>query len=178
MYWYEMEGALDGFENDPDYLEKVTEYDEKTIGNFNNKKPVKTRNCAWIRNRSYKKKIVRRFLSMNPAMDYSTMKGICHIHNGIYLNYACYNHDDSSFYDPHVNYCLNPYSRIYLTHRGNLRMMHGDLFRIRTSFALGYTKKVAIKCMNRRLRKTEFTEGIPSYSFCKKYYCPMIDEIW
>ena len=122
--------------------------------------------------------MVRRFLSMNPAMDYSAMKGLYHFNKGIYLNSACYDLDNASFYDPHVNYCLNPYTRVYLTYRGDLRIMHGDIFRIGTSFALGYTKKKAIKCMNRKLRKAEFFDGIPSYSFCKKYYCPMIDEIW
>lgn len=178
MNWFEMPGALEGVENNPEFLMKADEQDEKTTINLKKTYEFKHRTCAWVRKRYYKKKIIRRFLSMNPAMDFSKKNGVIHEIHGIYLNFACYDERNGEFNDPHVNYCINPYTRVYLSNRGNLRIMHGDLFRIRTSFAIGNTKKDAIKCMNRRLRRADFSEYIPSYRFCKRYYCPRNDEIW
>ena len=41
MNWYEMTGALDGFENNPDYLEKANEYDVKVTTDIRNRKKGK-----------------------------------------------------------------------------------------------------------------------------------------
>ena len=45
MNWYEMTGALDGYESNPDYLEKANEYDVKETIDLRNKKQEKTVLC-------------------------------------------------------------------------------------------------------------------------------------
>lgn len=179
LNWYDMPGALDGFENDPAYLDKAV-IDDKAEQNpaitISHGKIRST--CAWIEKRNYKKKMVRRFLSINPDMDYSKLGGT-RCSPAIYLCFPDYN--DGDFYDPKMIYNFNPHSRIFLSPRGDLRKYHGavSVSPCRGSYALGHKDKAVSKITNRCLRHLATDEEVPrSYSYCKKLYGPMIDDLW
>ena len=177
--WYDMPGALDDFESHPAYLEKlvVDADDEVTRENVLTHTNAKSRNvCSWIKKRKHKKKMVRRFLSINPDMDYAQLHGM-RCEPAIYLCIPSYNEGD--YYDPKITYSFNPYTRVFLSLRGDLRKYHGAAFPIRSSYALGPKDKDAAKITNRRIRHRALDdETVGSYSYCKKLYGPLIDEIW
>lgn len=177
--WYNMPGALDDFERHPAYLEKLAvDADARTVkeGKSVNVKATDRRVCALVKKREYKKKLVRRFLTINPDMDYSKLHGM-RCSPAIYLCFPSYN--DGDFYDPKMTYSFNPYTKVYLSLRGDIRKYHGAAFPIRSSYALGPKDRDAAKITNRRIRRHAFDEETPrSYSYCKKLYGPLIDEIW
>ena len=176
--WYDMPGALDDFESHPAYLEKLTvdAYAETAKkGKSVNVKSTDRRVCSWVKKREYKKKLVRRFLTINPDMDYSKLYGM-RCSPAIYLCFPSYNEGD--YYDPKMTYSFNPYTRVFLSLRGDLRKYHGAAFPIRSSYALGPKDRDAAKITNRRIRRHALDEETPrSYSYCKKLYGPLIDEI-
>jgi len=70
-------------------------------------------------------------------------------------------------------------TRVFLSLRGDLRKFHGAAFPIRSSYALGPKDKDAAKITNRRIRRHALDEDMcRSYSYYKKLYGPLIDEIW
>lgn len=177
--WYDMPGALDDFESHPAYPQKLTidaavevTTDEIPAGEKTKARSV----CSWVKKREYKKKLVHRFLSINPDMDYSKWHGT-RCSPAIYLCFpTC---DDGDFYDPKMTYSFNPYTRVFLSLRGDLRKYHGAVFPIRGSYALGPKDKDAAKITNRRIRRHALDEDMSrSYSYYKKLYSPLIDEIW
>lgn len=77
--WYEMPGALDNFEHDPAYLEKLaSEVDAEPVRNASpaGRRAARRADCSWVKKRRYKKKMVRRFLTINPDMQYSKIDGM------------------------------------------------------------------------------------------------------
>lgn len=177
--WYDMPGALDDFESNPAYFEKmeVDAYTEPVRKPSSIGKQADARNtCSWIRKHKYKKKMVRRFLSINPDMEISKLNGM-RCDPGIYLNTPYY--EDGYYYDPRITYSFNPYTRIFLSRRGDLRKYHGAVSYIQGSFALGSKEKDAVKLTNRRIRHHALDEeAINRYSSCKKLYAPMTDNLW
>ena len=177
--WYDMPGALDDFESHPAYLEKlaidaVAEVTTDVIPAGEKKKARSV--CSWVKKRKYKKKLIRRFLTINPDMDYTKLRGM-RCSPAIYLCFPDYNNGD--FYDPKMTYSFNPYTRVFLSLRGDLRKYHGAAFPSRSSYALGPKDKDAAKITNRRIRRHSLDEDMSSsYSYCKKHYGPLIDEIW
>lgn len=177
--WYEMPGALDNFERNPAYHEKLAI--DAIIEPVRNVMPANRQafrrvDCSWVKKREYKKKLVCRFLSINPDMDYSKRYGT-RCSPAIYLCFPTYN--DGDFYDPKMTYSFNPYTRVFLSLRGDLRKYHGAAFPIRGSYALGPKDKDAAKITNRRIRRHALDEDMSrSYSYYKKLYSPLIDEIW
>ena len=137
--WYEMPGALDNLENNPAYLEKIAidaEPEQNAAVTITHRQLRST--CSWIEKRNYKKKMVRRFLSINPDMDYSKLDGTT-CGAAIYLCFPDYN--DGDFYDPKMVYSFNPYSRVFLSPRGDLRKYHGAASFCRGSYTLGCKDK-------------------------------------
>lgn len=177
--WYDMPGALDDFESHPAYLEKlaVDANAEVTTDVIPaSEKTTDHSDCSWVKKREHKKKMVRRFLTINPDMDYSKLCGM-RCSPAIYLCFPSYN--DGDYYDPKMTYSFNPYTRVFLSLRGDLRKYHGAAFPIRGSYALGSKDKDAAKITNRRIRRHALDEDMSSsYSYCKKLYGPLIDEIW
>ena len=113
--WYEMPGALDNFERNPAYHEKLAiDADIEPVRNMMpaNKQAFRQIDCSWVKKREYKKKLVRRFLSINPDMDYSKRHGT-RCSPAIYLCFPTYN--DGDFYDPKMTYSFNPYTRVFLS---------------------------------------------------------------
>lgn len=143
LNWYDMPGELDDFENNPAYLDKA-EIDDKAEQNttitISHGKIRST--CAWIKKRNYKKKIVRRFLSINPDMDYS-MLGDTRCSPAIYLCFPDYN--NGNFYDPKMTYSFNPHNRIFLSPRGDLSKYHGTVSPYCGSYALEHKDRMFLK---------------------------------
>lgn len=109
--WYEIPGALEDFENNPAYHEKLAiDADIELVKNVKpaNKQTFCRTDCSWVKKRIYKKKLVRRFLTINPDMDYSKLHGM-RCSPAIYLCFPDYNNGD--FYDPKMTYSFNPYTQ-------------------------------------------------------------------
>ena len=175
--WFEIPGALDDFASNPSYVEKIAVDNEMRCEPRDSKKRNTIRkSCAWIEKRNHKKRIVRRFLSMNPSMDYSTLKDVS-CQPAIYINFPEFS--EGKFYNPRMEYCFNPYNKIYLSRRGDLRKYHGAISYYHGGYALGHKSKDDSKITNRRIRHVDNIEDIPSqHSCCKKLYGPMIEDLW
>ena len=91
---------------------------------------------SWARKRAYKKKLVRQFLSINPAMDFSKFGGTGR-GSAIYCWFAGY--ENGEFYDPRMEYCFNPYYSVYLSRRGDLRKFAGQNSYCRGGYTLFHT---------------------------------------
>ena len=177
MKWYDMPGALTGLECEPAYLEKLAiDADAEPGRQTAPGRKAPRRACSWVRKRRFKKKMVRRFLSINPDLDYSGLCGT-DCRPGIWLRIPSY--EDDGFYDPRMIYLFNTYTKVFLSPRGDLRKYHGDVFPDGSSYALGRKDKDAAKITNRRIRRhANDAEPVGSYSFCRKLYGPLIDEVW
>lgn len=176
MKWYEMSGALDNFECNPAYLEKVAldTDDNPTIKVVSfNRTEADQPSSSWIKKRKYKKKLVRRFLSVNPDMDYSQSHGT-RCNPALYCYYLSCNDGDA--YDPKMSYNLNPYTRVFLSVRGDLRKYHGSVYPMRSCYALERKDKSTARMTNRRIRYhalDEETISGCSYSYYKKLFGPL-----
>lgn len=174
--WYDMPGAMIDLESHPAFLEKVAIDDVEQEFPRAMRKTRSKRMNAWVSKRNHKKKLIRRFLSVNPDMDYSKLCGTS-CSPAIYLCIPSYN--DGDFYDPKMTYNFNPYEKIFLSPRGDLRKYHGAVYPIRGSYALGHKDKDASKITNRRVRKLAHDdEMVYRHSYCKKAYGPLVDRIW
>ncbi len=139
-------------------------------------KPGSGRPCSWVRKRAHKKKMVRRFLSMNPAYDYSRSSGM-RPEPAIWLN-SFFVHNNT-YYDPMLTYCINPYYHIYLSPRGNLRIYHGAIDFDHGRFAMGHKNLNAKKKTNNILRRIKSDEEmIHSASVYRKLGRIPGDFIW
>lgn len=174
-----MLGALDDFESHPAYLEKLAvdaDIEVTTDAIPSSEKKTDRSDCSWVKKRKHKKKMVRHFLTINPDMDYSKLYRM-RCSPAIYLYSPSYN--DGNYYDSKMTYCFNPYTRIFLSLRGDLRKYHGSAFSIRSGYALESKDKDAAKITSRRIRQHALDEETArSYSYFKKLYGPLIVEMW
>ena len=178
MNWYDMPGALNGFENNPAYHEKTAadSYEERVRKKTSRTDQRLHFSNSWIKNRNYKKKMVRRFLSINPDMDYSKHAGTS-CRTGVYRCGSI--NEDSEVRDQRMIYDFNIYTRVFRSPRGDLRKFHGNVFPVYGRYALAQKDKEAVKLTNRRIRyRTLDDENGKSYSYCRKLYSPVIDSIW
>ncbi len=170
LNWYEMPGALD-FDNNPAFAEKMEldnrEDDSVTV-------PSKGRNMrttsSYVEKRLNKKKLVRRFLSMNPAMDFSINKGTDCINADVLTNPE---YKEDGFYDPWKNYNFNTYCNIFISRRGDLRVYHGTAKRYRSGIYIIETRdRESQKVTNRRIRHllidVDDSVSANSYAYFKK----------
>lgn len=175
--WYEMSDALDDVERNPEFLAKAM-MDEDAEPRIPTRKSHSTRERgnAWTRERAHKKKMVRQFLSMNPAMDYSHLYGM-RCAEGIYIHWP--HISDGEYFDSKTTYCINPYTKIFLSSRGDLRRYRGNISYLRTgSFTLANKDKNVPRLTNKRIRKIPIDDGIASFSYYKKAFGPRIDDLW
>ena len=127
------------------------------------------RENAWCRKRAYKKKLVRRFLSVNPALDITKLAGAKPT-PGVYIAYP-YVDESGKFYDWKHEYSFNPYEKIYLSARGDFRKYHGIVYDCwNGNYSLARKGKRKVKQANRRIRyRCVDEEGYSEkYSFYKK----------
>lgn len=178
LNWYELPEAFGGMENNPEYLIKISidrEDDEKIVKKYIPKRAAKRTTNSWIEKRNHKKHMVRLFLTVNSAMDYSR---ICGTGCGTGIHICTPGIIDGESFDPKTSYAFNLYSHIFLSPRGDLRKYHGDIFPIRSSYALGNKDKDIPKLTNRRIRYSDNTDSTVRYSYYKKLYAPLVDTIW
>ena len=160
----------------PEYAEKYLLDEEDVYCTTKPKRAEKLRENAWNRKRHYKKKMVRRFLTMNPAMDFSNMAGQ-NCRQAIYIHYP--NVFDGEYQDPRMEYALNPYTKVFLSPRGDLRVYHGNISYIRGSYTLANKDKSLQRVTNRRIRKASMEDiATTNFSYCKKCYGPWVDDLW
>ncbi len=160
MNWYEMPGALYGFENNPAFLEKmeIDEVDE----NLNQKtasakKPSrKQRECSWVRKRHHKEKLARRRLSEHKY-------GVWVKSNGYF---------DFWDYDPEID--PDSYRNVFITNPSQKLKMHGDGYchDLIWFYIVSTGKKDVKHFTNRRIRQyARFDkEMVFAHSSYKKFY--------
>lgn len=172
----DFEEAIVSMMDSPEFQEKiVVDMDEKQLENMP-MRSEKQRLDPWSRKRKHKKKMVRRFLSMNPAMDYSNMFGQ-NCRQAIYIHYPRV--FDGEYQDHRMEYALNPYTKVFLSPRGDLRVYHGNISYIRGSYTLANKDKSLQRVTNRRIRKASMEDiATTSFSYCKKCYGPWVDDLW
>lgn len=174
--WFDYPEVFCDLENDPHLLEKLMldeEYDNQ-VGVHKSVK--KERANTWDRKRRYKKKTVRKFLSLNPAMDYSGLYGM-RCASAIYL---CYPYVvDGVYQDPQTEYCINPYTKVFLSRHGDLRIYRGNISYINGNFALSNKDRTIQRTTNKRIRKEAENEERPqTYSYYKKSLGPKQYSGW
>ena len=150
---------LDNIDNNPLYLEKRMMDDEMVCADVPKRVCNHYRDCSWIRNRKHKKKLISRFLSLNPTMDYTHFYG-CRPEEGWYF---CT--DSKGEYD------INPFSHVYLSQRGDIRVLHGTILSFDKAFFLSSRKeiKTRARATNRKIRHAKINEDMSlQYSFYKK----------
>ena len=131
---------------------------------------------SWVRKRNYRKKLVRRFLSMNPAYHFTEFRGI-RPEPAVWLNrYTLHNGKD---YDPMLEYDINPYFCIYVSPRGDLRKYRGVVSFDHGQYALCNKNRMMSRITNRRLRRIPADQDLPSsFSACRKAYGPPVENGW
>lgn len=160
----------------PEFEEKILIDEDDKRFDAKPKRAEKHRINSWNRKRQYKKKLVRRFLSMNPAMDYSNMAGQ-NCAEAIYINYP--HVFNGEYHDHRLEYTLNPYTKIFLSPRGDLRVYHGNISYIHGSYTLANKDKNVQRITNKRIRKADMEDiSTVDFSYCKKRYGPWVDDLW
>lgn len=173
---YNFEDAFISTMTSPEYVEKYLLDEEDVCFAVKSKCAEKQREHAWNRKRQHKKKMVRRFLTMNPAMDFSNMAGQ-NCREAIYINYP--HVFDGAYQDHRMEYALNPYTKVFLSPRGDLRVYHGNISYIRGSYTLANKDKSLQRVTNRRIRKAAMEDiTATNFSYCKKRYGPWVDDLW
>lgn len=173
LNWYD---ALNDLEHHPAFIEKMAGDDECEPNTAVSTTGRRERHdCSWMEKRSYKKRLVRRFLSINLAMDYSRFYGT-RCRPGIYIAWLPWD-DDSDYYQ--TDYEINPYSKIFLSRRGDLRKYRGVIKGGINGYALAGKDKLASRITNRRIRYCPIsTETTCSYAFEKKRHAPLPVDPW
>ncbi|WP_034451164.1 hypothetical protein [Butyrivibrio sp. AE2032] len=158
--------SLDNLDNNPLYLEKKILDDEGVCEDEPKRVCNQNRESARNRNRKHKKKLIRRFLSQKPTMDLTELYG-CRPESGWYVAL-----------DIHDDYSINPITHVYLSQRGDVRVLHGAIpMHCNRVFQLSSRKeiKALAKVTNRKIRHTKINEDTPlQYSYYKK----LVEKSW
>ena len=172
--WYDMPGALDNLESNPAYLEKmaIDNIEDSTKEVCSTRKTKTKYDCAWVKKRHYKKKLVRKFLSVNPAMDYTKNTGT-YCRNAIYVDIPFY---EGEYLYWKMAYNFNPYTKVFLSVHGDLRKYYGPVLSVRGTYGLGFRGMDFSQITNRRIRHCPVDRDVPtSYACCKKVFGPHDD---
>ncbi|MDO5435543.1 MAG: hypothetical protein Q4G19_04160 [Clostridia bacterium] len=182
--WYDVSGALDNLENNELYSEKYrndngAENGRRVVCRHGRGYGKGVRDSARIRNRAYRNRLRRRFLSMNPAMKTGRTKGMSCV-EAIYAFYPEYT--ENGFFDPRLDYVFNPYEKLYISRRGDIRKYHGNVSYDHRYGVFSLAKKDAYvtRLTNRRIRRESIGEGSRpvKLSYYKKLYGPIVDDLW
>lgn len=148
------------------FYEKIYEKDDNTEYRMANKH-VKARDNSWVKKRSYRKKMVRNFLSLKPSMKIEDLHPL-YSKNAIYIN----NHisTDGGAYN------INHVSHLYITPRGHLQKFRGVLEwgHDGVVFGVGCKDRNISRITNRRIQrmKSEIDMSM-KYSYYKKTFAPI-----
>lgn len=94
--------------------------------------------------------------------------------------YLCYPYVvDGAYQDPQIEYCINPYTKVFLSRRGDLRIYRGNISYINGNFALANKDRSIQRTTNKRIRKeAENEERSQTYSYYKKSLGPKQYSGW
>ena len=150
----EIDESLDKMLDDPEYWAKIEE-DEKEGTILRNKSKTSKRGkrpVARVRNHQFTHKQWRRFLSYYPPLDVNKVYRLDG-HIAIYIGASHYDEETDSYYYWHMNYSLNFYNHLFISPRGDLRVLRGkiEVFRHDSVFATG--RPSLIKSMRRRTNR-------------------------
>lgn len=165
-------------EDDLNYLSKrALEEADEPMEPSNADRCNRPRESAWTRKRSYRKKLVRRFLAQNPAMDLSQLRGT-KCNSGIYID-CPFVWDESDLGCDMMSYSFNPFTKTFCSERGDIRKYHGRISIATSScfFAMGQNNLPA-KLTNKRIRQMPLNDCAARFSYYKKAYGSWIDNTW
>lgn len=177
----EMELALLEMKMNPAFQEKmmddIADNEYGSLPSHTGHQCAHQRPTGWWRKRLYRKKLLRRFLNLNPALKPSEMCGT-HPHRAVYF---C-SFVDEPYYNPRHYYNINLFEKLYLSTSGDIRVCkkrivhHGG----HSCFLIG-TNDVpdAKKFTNRRIRSKVIREDdyVPSGpALYKKQHSVLIDN--
>lgn len=176
----EMELALLEMNMNPAFLEKMMDdhaddaYSSST--SHASHQHTHQRSTGWWRKRLYRKKLLRRFLRLNPALKPSEMCGT-HPHRAVYI---CSFKDAQ--YNPRHIYNINLYEKLYISPSGDIRLCkkrivhHGGY----DCYLIGVNDVPDAKNFtNRRIRSKMIREddyASRSHALYKKQYSRMINN--
>lgn len=150
-----------------EYMDMVNEVSENGKPVRKCKQIYKEKN-SWVKKDIYRKKMKRKFYSMNPGMD---KKGIIPLRN---LNCIWIDTDKAT---NGGLYNINPVNHIYLTPRGHYEQFRGSYERCTAGivFGLGTKDRTVGALTNRRIRRIRINEddSILKHSEYKKLLGPM-----
>lgn len=176
--WYDIPEFWEGIDDNLEFQQKL-ELDGSEIRRDSRKKKNKARqkDNSWAKKHNHKGKMRRRFLPMNPAMDMKQLPGM-KCSQAIYTNFMPFY--EGKFHDARMEYCINPYERIFLSQRGDLRVYHGIISCHRSNcFSLANKDTYVARLTNRRLRRERISDDEASAhsSYYRKRYSPLVD-LW
>ena len=158
-----------------EYVEKAYQDDISDISeSFEKCKPKKIRENSWVKKKRYRKKLMKKFLSVKPDMTPEECFPMEQTSNAIYLR-------PEASIDGRC-YCLNHVNHLYMTPRGHIEQFRrrvewwydGSLYGIESKdHNLG-------KITNRRIRheKIDMEDGeVLRYSTYKKKYAPKLIDV-
>lgn len=130
----------------------------------------------WCRNRVHRKKLIRRFLTQNPALQIAEMPGTA-ANRGIYVRFF-----KEQQFNPRHHYNINLHEKLYISPRGDIRVckpriVHHGGCKLYGLFAndIPDAKKYTNRCMrNKIIQADERAPSAPAYY--KKEYSRMIDN--
>lgn len=166
--WYDLPGALD-VEKSPFFIEKsridIDDVYEKPIHATCHKNNA-IRGTGRVMKAKHKQKLIRQFLSINPGLDYTQLKGTgCETAD--FWSIQKWNDDETKDFMVHV---FNPYTKTYLSKRGNIRRFYGKIENIHKGhFNTNSKVKYKKRLKNSRIRHMRVDEeGGLSYTYAKK----------
>lgn len=159
--WYEI--LMNDKELQKEYYSKIYNDDSEEIELKDKRKPK--RENSWVRNRKHRKKMVRKFLSLNPAMQIDPSWNLSST-NGLFY--------DSGAGENGGIYNINHVTHVFLAAGGHLEVFRGVVKWGKSGliFELGAKNKDLGKITNRRIRHMKVDEGNIRYSTCKKCFSP------
>lgn len=156
-------------ENNDEYIEKMNIEDsyesEENENDYIFSKKTDSRPNAYLRNRKYKKKQLKKFLSLNPGMDFNNVEPLERTYNAIYIS------------SPKETYSINHANHLFLSKRGNIEQYRGwVLWTCDGGYVVLTNKDHSMgKITNRRIRYEDVCDDdiATLYSIYKKRYSPV-----
>lgn len=167
--WCGLSDALDNMESNAIFLEKVALDDGAPMDLLcPTPKAKSARDCSWVKKRHYKKKLIRRFLTIDPAQDFSKVIGT-RCEAAVFWEIKKWEDKNSSRVSP-----FNPYTKTFKSPRGDIRVYHGKIEDINKNHFNTNRKNRCVKHLkHKRIRSFKVDEdGGLSYGYVKKVCTP------
>jgi len=155
-----------------EFNKKVYEKDDLKIVNRSKTVKKNVRN-SWISKRLYRKKVIRKFLLLNPSMKIKEIEPLNSVNNVIWL--------DKDAFTNGKKYNINHVNHMFLNKRGHIEVFTGRLEWCPNGGCFGMepkNKKIG-HITNRRIRylRTDANSERMNYIYYKKNFSPKIMDI-